>query len=314
MLAIAALLTTIATILPTGFVAANSGFESSFADPVIAQSVDSSGEVTDIKASEVDLSDSISTAFYSPNPNDCILPALIFGEDDRTILPTNMYNLFPYRTVCLIHAYFGTTVYAGTGVLVGPSTVLTCSHLLYNDGWPSEVRVYPAAHQTDIGLMAPYGTFYSENSVYPAAHQTDIGLMAPYGTFYSENITIGVYFRTSDPADGWAIVDLDYHIGQNIGYMGVSSPLSNGDDVRLYGYHGDLNARLAYGPGEVTSVETFKFRHNCDAISDSSGGPVTTNWSTVVGIHHGGYNNNWDQACKVSDYIVTWIEERIIEA
>ena len=290
MLAIAALLTTIATILPTGFVAANSGFESSFADPVIAQSIDSSGEVTDIKASEVELSDSISTAFYSPNPNDYISPALIFGEDDRTILPTNMYNLFPYRTVCLIHAYFGTTVYAGTGVLVGPSTVLTCSHLLYNDGWPSEVRVYPAAHQTDIGLMAPYGTFYSEN------------------------MTIGVYFRTLDPADDWAIVDLDYHIGQNIGYMGVSSALSNGDEVRLYGYHGDLNARLAYGPGEVTSVETFKFRHNCDAISGSSGGPVTTNWSTVVGVHHGGYNNNWDQACKVSDYIVTWIEERIIEA
>lgn len=290
MLAIVALLTTIATILPTGFVAANSGFESSFADPVIAQSIDSSGEVTDIKASEVDLSDSISTAFYSPNPNDCISPALIFGEDDRTILPTNMYNLFPYRTVCLIHAYFGTTVYAGTGVLVGPSTVLTCSHLLYNDGWPSEVRVYPAAHQTDIGLMAPYGTFYSEN------------------------MTIGVYFRTLDPADGWAIVDLDYHIGQNIGYMGVSSALSNGDEVRLYGYHGDLNARLAYGPGEVTSVETFKFRHNCDAISGSSGGPVTTNWSTVVGVHHGGCNDNWDQACKVSDYIVTWIEERIIEA
>ena len=290
MLAIVALLTTIATILPTGFVAANSGFESSFADPVIAQSIDSSGEVTDIKASEVELSDSISTAFYSPNPNDCISPALIFGEDDRTILPTNMYNLFPYRTVCLIHAYFGTTVYAGTGVLVGPSTVLTCSHLLYNDRWPSEVRVYPAAHQTDIGLMAPYGTFYSENMI------------------------IGVYFRTLDPADDWAIVDLDYHIGQNIGYMGVSSALSNGDDVRLYGYHGDLNARLAYGPGEVTSVETFKFRHNCDAISGSSGGPVTTNWSTVVGVHHGGYNNNWDQACKVSDYIVTWIEERIIEA
>ncbi len=290
MLAIAALSTTIASILPTGFVAANSGFESSFADPVIAQSVDSSGEVTDIKASEIDLSDSISTAFYSPNPNDYISPALIFGEDDRTILPTNMYNLFPYRTVCLIHAYFGTTVYAGTGVLVGPSTVLTCSHLLYNDVWPSEVRVYPAAHQTDIGLMAPYGTFYSEN------------------------ITIGVYFRTLDPAGDWAIVDLDYHIGQNIGYMGVSSALSNGDDVRLYGYHGDLNARLAYGQGEVTSVEAFKFRHNCDAISGSSGGPVTTNWSTVVGIHHGGYNNNWDQACKVSHYIVTWIEERIVEA
>ena len=163
MLAIAALLTTIVSILPTGYVAASSGFESPFADSVSAQSIDSSGEVTDIKASEAELSDSISTAFYSPNPNECILPALIFGEDDRTILPTNMYSLFPYRTVCLIPACFGTTVYAGTGVLVGPSTVLTCSHILHNDGWPSEVRVCPAAHQTDIGLMAPYGTFYSEN-------------------------------------------------------------------------------------------------------------------------------------------------------
>ena len=73
----------------------------------------------------------------------------------------------------------------------------------------------------------------------------------------------------------------------------VSSNLNNGDEVRLYGYHGDLNARLAYGPGEVTAVETFKFRHNCDAIAGSSGGPVTTNWSTVAGIHHGGYYTSW---------------------
>lgn len=38
---------------------------------------------------------------------------------------------------------------------------------------------------------------------------------------------------------------------------------------------------------------------------------VTRGTTTVVGIHSGGYNSNWDQACKVSDYIVGWVEERI---
>lgn len=93
--------------------------------------------------------------------------------------------------------------------------------------------------------------------------------------------------------------------------MGVSSELSNGDTVRLYGYHGDYDSRLGYGPGTTSGVSTYKFRHNCDAIAGSSGGPITRGSTTVVGIHSGGYNSNWDQACKVSNYIVGWIEERI---
>ena len=93
--------------------------------------------------------------------------------------------------------------------------------------------------------------------------------------------------------------------------MGVSSELSNGDTVRLYGYHGDYDSRLGYGPGTTSGVSTYKFRHKCYAIAGSSGGPITRGSTTVVVIHSGGYNSNWDQACKVSNYIVGWIEERI---
>lgn len=93
--------------------------------------------------------------------------------------------------------------------------------------------------------------------------------------------------------------------------MVSSTAISVGSIVRLYGYHGDIPDQISYGPGTVTYLETYKFYHNCDAISGSSGGPITYGTTTVVGIHSGGVNQNEDAACKVSSYIVGWINERL---
>lgn len=274
----------------------SNGFVGEVDDTPIAQTCDENGNVTDLYSKDFSPSSAGSTTFYSPDPSDYIDPLLIFGSDDRTVLTgEDDYKKFPYRTVCLIHTgrdndgdgdvdVWG----VGTGVLVGPKTVLTASHLIYGDSWPVSVYVYPGGHNDSNG-----------------------SLVAPYGEIRSRQWTIGVYFRTKDRADDWAIISLDTAIGEEIGYMGVSSSLSNGDTVRLYGYHGDLDTQLGYGPGIVSNVETFKFCHNCDAIAGSSGGPITKGTSTVVGIHSGGYSSTLDQACKVSDYIVGWIEEEI---
>lgn len=68
-----------------------------------------------------------------------ISSTLIFGEDNRTQLNNSQYSLFPYSAVCIVKGYFDTdgdgdsdVVYTGTGVFVGPSTVLTCNHIMYN--------------------------------------------------------------------------------------------------------------------------------------------------------------------------------------
>ena len=267
-------------------------------DMIVAEKRDEHGNVIPVFDSELPHTSSTETAFYSPNPEDYLESNLIFGPDERTILPESDYTKFPYRTVCLLHAKYDTNgdgVYdktgVGTGVLVGPRTVLTAAHVVFDNTagvWSNTVHVFPGAHKN------------SNNS-----------LVTPYGQFHSASIVKGNNHITHSSADDWAIIDLNADIGDQIGYMGVSSSLSNGNSVRLYGYHGDYNSKLGYGPGVTDAVETYKFRHNCDAIAGSSGGPVTRGTTTVVGIHSGGYNSNWDQACKVSDYIVGWVEERI---
>lgn len=268
------------------------------ADNIIAETRNENGEISPVYESDLIESNSTSTSFFSPDFEDYISPTLIFGEDERTLLDEEDYTKFPYRTICLVHALYdfnndGITdsISIGTGVLVAPSTILTAAHVIFDNSrgiWSYTVEVYPGGHKNSSGTI-----------------------VAPYGKFHSVYVTRGNNYETNDSADDWAIIDLNDDIGSEIGYMGVSSELSNGDTVRLYGYHGDYDSRLGYGPGTTSGVSTYKFRHNCDAIAGSSGGPITRGSTTVVGIHSGGYNSNWDQACKVSNYIVGWIEERI---
>lgn len=225
---------------------------------------------------------------------------LIFGDDERATLKESQYTKFPFRTICYIKLHFDTDGYGvndlstyGTGALVGPSTVLTASHVIFHSTkkiWPTKVEVSPGGHYSNGTFIAPYGT-----------------------TTTCKKLTVGTYYNTSDPNDDWGFIDLYKDFGSDLGYFGTSSELSVGDTVRLYGYHGDLNGQLGYGPGSVTNVSTYKFRHNCDAISESSGGPITLGTTTIVGIHSGGYNNDEDQACKVSSYIVKWINDRLLE-
>lgn len=267
-------------------------------DSIIAFTKHEDNSVSPVYESELIPGSSESTQFYSPNEEDYISTTSIFGPDERTLLETTDYLAFPFRTVCLVHALFDTDndgksnyTGVGTGVLVGPRTVLTAAHVIFDNSlgiWPLSVEVYPGGHKASNGFI-----------------------IAPFGKLTSISMSRGVNYETNDTADDWGLVELNRTIGSEIGYMGVSSELSNGNTVRLYGYHSDYDSRLGYGPGVVNTVELYKFRHNCDAIRGSSGGPITRGTTTVVGVHSGGYDNNWDQACKVSNFIVGWVEERI---
>lgn len=229
-----------------------------------------------------------------------IEPTLIFGNDDRIILSNSQYSLYPFKSVCYISLSFDTDndgnadcFTYGTGALVGHKTVLTASHVLFHTQyhvWPKSIEVIPGGYKNNNTMIKPNG----------------------FTTSYSK-LTVGTYYNTNNQNDDWWLIDLNTDFGSTLGYMGVSSALNINDNIRLYGYHSDLNGKMAYGRGNVTYLETYKFRHNCDAIAGSSGGPITLGSNVVVGIHSGGYDSNQDVACKVSNYIVGWINDRILE-
>ena len=274
-------------------------------DKLFAVSISSDYTEKYIYYSDLPSSQTSFTSSYNPTENSSEIhnnetnnTDLIFGTDDRIILSDYQYTQYPYRTVCSIYVEFEdgednptTYGYVGTGCLVGPHTVLSCSHLFYNNeyGWATYIEVQIGAHIDSI------------TNVFTTSYTTSSWV----------NLMIGVQYITNSADDDWAILDLSENLGNQYGYFGLSSSLSVNDTVTLYAYHGDLNGNMAYGLGQVTALNTYNFRHNCDAVAGSSGGPLTSGSNTIVGIHSRGYSSTEDQACKISSYIVSWIEERL---
>lgn len=271
-------------------------------EKVIGISIDSNYVESNVLAPEV-ITSTTSTQGYIPidyaNKEEVSNEDLIFGNDDRILLTDAQYTQFPYRCVCRIYTAYdenGDGVvenygYYGTGCLVGPKTILTCSHLMYNSdyGWPMYIEVQIGAHVDSVTEQ------YVTTAVYTSWNY----------------LTVGTVYNTGDASDDWALLDMNDSIGSTYGYFSVSTNLSFFNSVKLYGYHGDLNGNMAYGYGLVTFLETYKFRHNCDAIAGSSGAPITYGDTTIVGVHSRGYNAYEDQAYRISSYMVTWVNERL---
>ena len=228
----------------------------------------------------------------------------IIGNDDRIILQDYQYTLSPYRSVCMIITTFNeepNTGHLGTGFLVGPHTILTACHVLYdvsedhNYGWFDNINIR-------------FGTYVDGNNVQ----------IYPYGEITTfSSASCGSYRDTQNTNDDWALLELTTDIGNNLGFFGVTSSLSDDDSVWAIGYSGDLGGNMGYSYGEADDVETYQFEFDCDMTGGCSGGAVikTSNnlvcgivssesWFWFFGFH---YTNH---ACKVSQYIVAWIEER----
>ena len=224
-------------------------------------------------------------------PNDRV----IIGNNDIVPVPDNSTTSFPYRMVCLILVQYNETpgvVYLGTGFLVGPSTIMTACHTIYHED-------YGFFDSIQFG----FGAYYNESTQ---------AMVYPYGLMSSWNAcTVGSYYDTYSANDDWAIIDLSTTPGSTLGYFGLTNNISNNNSVRTYGYPMEYTQDLAYSDGTISSLQTYMFNHNCDTTHGSSGGPICYNLS-VCGIHHGGSDvSNINYACRISTYIIGWINERI---
>ena len=94
----------------------------------------------------------------------------VIGSDDRHNTSSNHEK---YRQVCFISTRQGW----GTGFLIGPSTVATSAHVIYDEdkfgGYASDVKVYlESKNQTDTAKIAGY-SLMRVNTANPKISQDD---------------------------------------------------------------------------------------------------------------------------------------------
>ena len=147
--------------------------------------------ITDVEMTieaENSLSDGSTMPAYVPNQivmMDDLLPIgdgldSVIGDDDRIELTETEASTYPYSAIVLIIAGYDTdnddiadAYYRGTGTMVGPRTILTAAHLLWdeNNHWLKECEIYPCVSGgTLIG-----NDCYSSNIFYvPSNYQNGI--------------------------------------------------------------------------------------------------------------------------------------------
>lgn len=211
-----------------------------------------------------------------------------------------MYYSLPYSAVCTFYSTYdtnndgiGDTTYVGSGFLVGPDKVLTAEENTYHPTYGYATDMYVA----------------------PGEHIEGSTRVRPFGIHHWISISRGSYHSTQNVNDNWALVKLNSQVGNTAGYLGVSyTGISNGSTVKTIGYNSYSSSQATIYQGIVSSLSTYKFNYSANPPMMANGGPVMDSFlGTVFGIHSSQRttinNIQYCQACKISIYIKSWIQQ-----
>ncbi|HEV2154844.1 hypothetical protein [Bradyrhizobium sp.] len=172
-------------------------------------------------------------------------------------------STYPYNTVVLIETKFANDpnpneFFTGTGVIIGPHTILTAAHMLWDTAFNSEatsVYIYPA---------------YSANG-YPNPAGT--GALNTNETWH--NYKVGNADGTISDSDSqfdFGIIDVGYTFTS---YMGVISDWAGGT-AHLTGYPNTAGGLQTDQVGSVTKDPTYSILDYGSIVSNhgNSGGPL----------------------------------------
>lgn len=194
----------------------------------------------------------------------------IIGPDNR--FDTSQFSEV-YHKVCYITGTAGNSTYSGTGFLIGPNTVATSSHVIYDKN--------------------KYGGYLSNVKVsFEEKNQTDSNKIA-YATYMH-----GFAADVNDKNNDWAIIELNKPLGEMFGYFGYTTACNKGASVSMTGFPYDRSMMTTCN-GQIDSIENNTLWHNCDSMNGSSGSPLYRSDLCVVGIHKG-ENGNMNFATKIS--------------
>jgi glutamyl endopeptidase len=180
-------------------------------------------------------------------------PETVINSDDRTrVLNTDEY---PWRMIAALEI---TTpderILHGTGFMVGPTTILTAGHCVYDTrmgGWAKAVTARPGLS----GATEPYSSHLA-GRLYTAVGWVDLG----------------------DPRYDYGILELDQPIGRQTGWFSVAvlpnRKLQN-RVINVCGYSVDRDpTNQWHSGGRIGHLQNQRLYHDGDTFGGNSGGPI----------------------------------------
>lgn len=220
----------------------------------------------------------------------------VCGRDDRTRVTNTTPT--PFRQICHLIMQFPNTTdrFVGTGWLIGPKTVMTAGHCVYDrryGGWATRIEVIPGRN----GNIRPYGSRIA--------------------TVFRSNV--GWTGDNNPEFDYGAIILPDNTLGNTVGYFGFAS-LTDAELQSLLvnnsGYPLDRQpfGTQWYNAGKITRINGNKIFYLLDSFGGQSGSVIwryQNNQRTAIAIHaYGGCPNSATRINnRVFSNMITWRNE-----
>jgi glutamyl endopeptidase len=223
-----------------------------------------------------------------------LAPDAIIGNDDRIKLADTTY--FPWSTVVKIHGSFGIYTFDCSGWMLGPSTVTTAAHCIYDYGDTNS---------------------YAKNVIVTPAMNSDSPNSEPFG--YCEAVKswiINLWETTGNAKYDYGVYAIRCRVGEqtgNLGYRVLSDAQIDGKMINVTGFPLDKGgSTMWFGLGHVLETPTDFLFYDNDSTGGQSGAPV---WELiddscqvcVVAIHSGGDEIDYNVGVRVTNDVFDFL-------